>query len=153
MIEQLNECELSRYVVRMLAFGFEEKDILQGCSELTKVLIGSCLNMLTDSKIVGRDSNNQLQLLNKDVVHHSIRPFLVPIFLDHREPAHILMILSYIIGLLESIGTLHNDSSRKMDKIWMKSGDVSSCVEILSLLQRIIINKGPLAPQISKELE
>lgn len=49
-----------------------------------------------------------------------------------------------MIGLLETTGCLHNDSHRRLDKIWMKSGDLSSGVEILSLLQRIIINKGPL---------
>jgi hypothetical protein len=56
-----------------------------------------------------------------------------------------------VIGLLETAGCLHSDSNKKMDKIWIKSGDLSSSVEILSLLQRIITGGGPLNKDAKKE--
>jgi hypothetical protein len=84
MVEELSECELSLYIVRMLAFGFGEKDILEGCSEPTKIVIGSCLSLLIDAKIIHRGSDNKLQLLNKEVARCNIRPFLAPMILEHR---------------------------------------------------------------------
>lgn len=89
--------------------------------------------------------NSELLLERREVSKYGIRPFLVPLFLEHREPARLPAILSYVVGLLETEGCLHSDSIKQMDKIWLKNGDLSSGIEILSLLQRIIINKGPLS--------
>lgn len=136
--------------MHMLYFGKGLGEMTRGRSEEAVKNIENCVKLLVDMEIVTK-KGEEMEIANKEVIKYPLRPIIAGLFIEHSKDEVVINQLAYLIGLLETKGLLHLNIPKKMDNIWMKGGDMSSCVEILSLLERIIMNKGPLeAPKIQK---
>jgi hypothetical protein len=111
----------------MLYFGFKLADITRSRSEEAVKNINNCIELLVGMNILQKN-DGEIKIVNNEVLKYPLRPFLVSLFIEHSKDEVLINQLSYLIGLLETKGVLHLDSARKMDNIWLKGGDMSSCV-------------------------
>lgn len=126
-VDSFASLDLSRFITHMLYFGFKLADITRSRSEEAVKNINNCIELLVGMNILQKN-DGEIKIVNNEVLKYPLRPFLVSLFIEHSKDEVLINQLSYLIGLLETKGVLHLDSARKMDNIWLKGGDMSSCV-------------------------